>query len=375
MRPWLFTALLALLLGPAAALAQECSPPDPAGGWSFQADYLLWQLRRGYAPPVLTTSSPASQGLLDRPDTRVVYGDDRLETRHGDRFNGARLAADWLSDDGAFGFEGRGFFLERDSTYFTLKQRSDVLLALSYVDATTGRQASEIIAGPDPKRGLLWGGFVGYSRIELFGEEANAVAPLIADDPAWRLDALAGGRFLQMRDRYHQTATSYVLPAKRRLYGVDDNVRVHNAFYGGQVGVRGERRFGRLAVQYRATAALGADGQEVKTFGSTVVATPRGRVQTNAGLFIQASNSGRFTDCNLDAVGEVGLNLAYDLTGWMRARVGYTFLYWADPLRAAEQLDRTINVSQPAGPARPEIPFKGEAFWAQGLNVGLEFRW
>ena len=59
----------------------------------------------------------------------------------------------------------------------------------------------------------------------------------------------------------------------------------------------------------------------------------------------------------------------------LQATVGYTFLYWADPLRAANQLDRTINTTQPGGPARPGIPFEGDAFWAQGLNVGLQLRW
>jgi hypothetical protein len=376
MRPWLFAPLLVCLLGPVPTLsAQEADPPLCAnGGWSFDADYVLWWLRRAYAPPVLTTSSPASQGLLDRPDTRVVYGDQRLETRHSDQFIGGRFAAAWTAADGSFGLEGRAFFLERDSTYFTIKHRTDVLLALSYVDANTGRQASEIVAGPDPVRGNLAGGFVGYSRIELFGEEANVVLPVVAEE-CWRLDMLAGARFLQMRDRYHHTATSYVLPERAVLTGVEDNFRIHNAFYGGQVGVRGEGWFGRLLVQFRTSVALGADDQFVKTFGERVFASPGSRVETKSGLFVQPSNSGRFTNCNFDGVGEVAVNVAYELMEGVRATVGYTFLYWADPLRAASQLDRTINTTQPVGPGRPVFPFQGDAFWAQGVSVGLQLRW
>ena len=56
--------------------------------WTASVEYVNWWLRRGYAPPALTTSSPASQGILDRPDTHVLYGDDRLETRHHDRLRG-----------------------------------------------------------------------------------------------------------------------------------------------------------------------------------------------------------------------------------------------------------------------------------------------
>jgi hypothetical protein len=69
----------------------------------------------------------------------------------------------------------------------------------------------------------------------------------------------------------------------------------------------------------------------------------------------------------------VGVNVGYRFTDWLRGSVGYTFLYWADPLRAAGQVDRIVNLQQPA--ARPGIPFATDAFWAQGLSAGLEFRW
>jgi hypothetical protein len=364
--------LATLLVGLAVAqpVVAEADPDTPA--WTASAEYLVWWIRRGYVPAVVTTSSPASQGLLDRPDTRVVYGDERLETRHDDRFVGTRLTLNWREPGGLFGLEGRAFFLERDSTYLTIKYQSDRLLAFSYVDAATGRQASEVFAGPDPRRGDLQGGFVGYSRIEWFGEEANATFSL-AEEEDWKLDLLAGGRFLQMRDRYHQTATSLVLPEQSHLYGVIDNVRVANAFYGGQLGLRGEACWGRLFVQGRATAALGADDQLVRAWGQRIDHTPERRIVTNSGLFVQQSNTGHFDRCHLDAAGEVGANVGYELTSWLRATAGYTFLYWADPLRAGKQLDRVIDTSQPA--ARPAIPFRGDALWAQGVSVGLEARW
>jgi hypothetical protein len=376
-------ALLLACAGPARAQLFDAPfseaplfPAVEAAGprWSLGAEYLIWWLRRGQAPPILTTGPDASQGVLGQPGTRVVFGDGRLETRHDDRFIGARVSVDWLNADRSFGLEGRAFFLERDSTYFTLKHRPTPLLALPYTDARTGRPASEIVAGPDPARGALNGGFVGYSRIELFGQEANAVVPLL-DDEAWTVDLLAGARFLQMRDRFHQTATSFVLPEQSDLFGVKDNFRIHNAFYGGQLGARLERRFGRLAVQSRFTAALGADDQLIRTFGQRVTATPQIRVETPGGLYVQPSNSGRFERCNFDAVGEVGVNLAYDLRPRVRLIAGYTFLLWADPLRAGDQVDTVVNPQAGTAPARPVIPFKGDVFWAQGASVGLQLRW
>jgi hypothetical protein len=371
MEQGMFPALLVCL-----AVAQPVSPEAQAeqSPWKGSTEYVVWWIRRGYVPPIVTTSTHGSQGVLGPLDTNIVYGDQRLETRHNDRFIGTRFALEWREPGGLFGLEGRAFFLERDSTYFTLKPQSDRLLALSYIDANTSQQASEIFAGTDPARGLLWGGFVGYSRIELFGQEANVTAQLWEDDKV-SLDLLIGTRFLQMRDRYHHTATSFILPEKSQLFGVIDNYRVGNAFYGGQVGLRSEYRWDRVYVQARGAIALGADDQLVRTWGQRIDHNPQRRIQIEKGLFVQPSNTGTFRRCNFDAVGEFAVNVGFDISGWLRGYAGYTFLAWADPMRAANQVDRLVNPSQPTGVARPALPFTGEALWAQGVNVGLEARW
>jgi hypothetical protein len=64
---------------------------------------------------------------------------------------------------------------------------------------------------------------------------------------------------------------------------------------------------------------------------------------------------------------------------------GYTLLYASDVVRAPQQISRAINpVAAPAitgnpsvpltGPAQPSFKFNSSDFWAQGLNVGLAFR-
>jgi hypothetical protein len=349
--------LVCLLCGQARAQTEAPSEPAESGGcWSVDADFILWWLRRGRVPAILTSGS------------EVVYGDERLETRHGDRFNGLRFAVEYRGESG-LGVEGRGFFLERDSTYFKATSHGDHPLALAFFNTATGRPDSLTVAGPG-----LSGGFVGYSRIELFGEEVNTVAPLIEGESG-RIDLLAGARFLQMRDRFHDTATSRTLPAQDVLTGVVDNYRTGNAFYGGQVGVRGEWWWQRFFIQARGTAALGADDQKVRTFGQRVLQTSTGRIEVHSGLHVQGPSAGRFTRCAVDGVGEVALNLGYAVTDHVRVTVGYTFLDWFAPLRAGDQVDRVVNPVPGSAPARPAIPFKSDSLWAQGLNVGLEVRW
>jgi hypothetical protein len=57
----------------------------------------------------------------------------------------------------------------------------------------------------------------------------------------------------------------------------------------------------------------------------------------------------------------------------------------SDLVRSGNQIDRTLNfTSNPAltsvtpptliGAPRPEPLFNGAGFWAQGINVGLEFK-
>ncbi len=82
---------------------------------------------------------------------------------------------------------------------------------------------------------------------------------------------------------------------------------------------------------------------------------------------------------------ELGLNIGYQITQHLRAFAGYDFLYLSNVLRPGDQIDRGINFSQTvqsaiagnttASGTRPALPFTESDFWAQGINLGLEFRY
>jgi hypothetical protein len=347
--------------------------------WFVGAEYLIWWLREGRLPPALTTSSTASQGVLGQPDTRILYGDDSLQTRHADRFVGGRLTIGyWFDPQQTLGIEGRAVFLERDSTHFATSSNGSELLALPYTNALNGNPQSIVIAGLGP-RGLLSGGYNGYSRVEFFDQEVNLITPLL-EEPGLRLELLAGARFLEMRDRTDLTASSKVLPAAAVVLSTADHLRAHDFFYGGQLGLRGEVVRGRWFVNARAEVALGGNDEQERNFGQTVFASPFQRVVQQGGLFVQPSNTGTFERTVLNGVYEIALNAGCRIYGETRFFVGYTLLMWDSPIRSGDQVDTVVNPTQfngqsLVGPARPGVPFREDFFWAQGVNVGLEFRW
>lgn len=77
---------------------------------------------------------------------------------------------------------------------------------------------------------------------------------------------------------------------------------------------------------------------------------------------------------------QLGAELGYQVNCNFRAFLGYNFLYWADVVRAAEQIDYTLNPNYippsttATGPERPAFSFHESDFWAHGLNAGVEWR-
>jgi hypothetical protein len=114
------------------------------------------------------------------------------------------------------------------------------------------------------------------------------------------------------------------------------------------------------------TAALGGDDQQIQTSGDRTYQTPFQRTVVPSGLLVQPGNIGTFERGQVDFVGEAAVNLGYRLTRHASLFVGYTFLYWNNPLRAGDQADLVVN------PTKTSVPFKTDAFLAQGFNVGLD---
>jgi hypothetical protein len=102
------------------------------------------------------------------------------------------------------------------------------------------------------------------------------------------------------------------------------------------------------------------------------------------GLLAERSNIGSFHRDRFSVVPEVDLKVGYQLTDHVKVFAGYDFLYWSSVVRPGQQIDRTIDETlipnfnsgaTPAGQNRPMVLFRESDFWAQGLTLGLEFRY
>ncbi len=128
--------------------------------------------------------------------------------------------------------------------------------------------------------------------------------------------------------------------------------------------------------------------QDVDISGSLVTNdyTNFGPTQTfSGGYFALPTNIGSYSRTEFAVVPEVGLNIGWRINPQASIILGYSFMYASNVVRPGNQINRTINTTQstaytedPAarlqGPAQPSFQFNDSNFWAQGINVGLSYR-
>jgi hypothetical protein len=369
-----------------------CGPP---GRFWIGAEYLYWWTREMRIPPLVTAGSPTDTipGALGQPGTTVLLsGETENHAQSGGRF----FAGWWLNECQTTGIEADYLFLgTRRSTFVAGASGTpgSLVIARPFFDipptGAAGFQNSQLVAFPGAAAGTI----SVQNTTRLQGAEVNALCNLCCCGDCrggYRVDALAGFRWMQLNDCL--TITENISPSTPLVTGfpagsqvtVMDQFCTKNDFYGGQIGVRGEWRRERFFVNARVLVALGDTRQEATINGSTTIAPPGVTPSTSiGGLLAQSTNIGTHSRDVFSVIPEVGINLGYQVTPHLRAYVGYTFLYWGDVVRPGDVIDLGVNPTQlPSGagaghlvgPPRPAFIFHDNDFWAQGINVGAEFR-
>lgn len=377
-----------------AFTTEECCPPPPCT-W-VNLEYLYWFLRDAPLPPLVTTSNPSSpmfdanSGIIGYPNTRVVYGQERVGLRD---VQGGRLTAGFWVDPGQnLGAEASYFGLRIARNRFF--EDSDLsgrpVLARPVFNPRTNVETAELVTFPQQ-----FAGYVGAShQTALFGAEANAVLSPCSCYFDFA-DYLIGFRYLDLDEEFHMAQLTDLLPAgvgafrgtlvrEPGLFSIGDKFTAYSQFYGAQVGVRKQYDCGLFYYRLQAKLAAGITRETVHIQGRTHLSNGRGIVSTDGGLLALPTNSGRYTQQEFSLVPEAEITLGFRVTRHINVHLGYTFLYWSHVQRPGDVIDRTINPTQLptsrqfgalAGPARPTFDFNHSDFWAHGVNIGLGFEY
>jgi opacity protein-like surface antigen len=380
MRNVLAAALVLALALQGGVAAAQADPPGSQrpGPFSFSAEALIWWFKSSPTPVPIIANAP-----LTLSDSKVLLGGGDLDTNPNPGF---RLTAGYALNE-RWGLEGNFLYVPSRSTSNSVSssgQLGSTDLLLPFFDVTQNQESfTEISFSPV---------FRGSAREELtnslMGAEANGTWAVATGRP-WTIDLLGGFRWLRLHETYTITTSSpFIPPSPQDIWNTTDQFNTFNNFYGAQLGVRGRYDWGPFFASGAVKFAMGAMVQTVDINGSLVSNDFNGFGQPQTflgGYFALPTNIGSHTRSVFAVVPEVGLNVGYQITSWAAVFVGYTFLYTNNVVRPGNQINRNINPTQstahtedPApqrqGPAQPSFKFKSSDFWAQGINVGLSFR-
>lgn len=371
-----------------AGILGTCGPNCGVNRWSLSAEYLLWFTKSGQYPALLSTSSPAFNGILGSGDSRVILGNGSLgdNLHSGGRFGFART----LGCAGLWSVEGNVFVLANNSTDYLFDSTQYPVLARPFTNANQNVAFSEVLASP----GLATGSALVNVETMLWGAELN-LRRRLAGNACSRLDLIGGFRYMNLSEQLSVTETFVRTPNSPSSIGVPsaisgsvyDEIRTENHFVGGTVGLAYERQRGRWFTGLTAKVSLGQMDQQVSINGSQTIAFDTGAVGQYAGglLAVPGANIGTYKQTTFAVVPELGFNVGYQVTRRMRAFVGYNFLYVNSVLRPGQQIDPTIDITRiPNFPVtgvtqlplvKPSVPMKESDFFAQGVSFGLQWKW
>ena len=358
-----------------AASADPDGPPEEPDLFHYwvRAEYLAYWVKNAPLPVSLVTGDPANptQELLN---TDQSFG----------MFSGARVGfGAWFGCGNTFGWDGNYFGMQQGKSTFSASSdaASNPTLAFPFINQTPSAVGDTLMPIASP--GVFAGSVQVASSLRFWGAETNGVLSVLHEGN-FEFVALAGFRYLDLRESLNiGTVSSALLTDPRTVLTQNDLFDTRNEFYGGQIGGRVNWQGERFGLDLTGKLAIGSTHQSVDIDGTSTQRGPGGVNGTfPGGLFTQTSNRGSTSATQFTVIPSIELKFSAIITPRWRAFVGYDFLYWNRVVRPGSQIDRNINLSQSAvfgtgsllGPASPTPLFNRSDFWAQGFNVGFEFR-
>lgn len=378
--------------GPVAGTGGSLAPK-----LEFTGKYLLYFVKGQPSPgPLATTSAPASFGILGQPTTQVLSGNGDFGMG---LFSGFDLSGVlWRDPDRRIGVQFGGMRLETKNNGFS--EFSDgtgsPLLARPFFNVQTAAQDTILASFPN----AFSGGISTTATTNLWGGEANVLWNLyrsLPDDPYHvTVNWINGFRYYELKEQISVNSVSTAINGSNFFFNqqvftdpatvaIRDRFQTLNQFYGGQVGLAMDVKYGRVFGNAYGKLGLGINHQQYLAVGSSSISDPNTGANTTvrSGVLANPSNMGRFSDDQFMLVPEAGFSLGYNWTSWFTTTVGYSFLYMDNVLRPGDQFTTAANSTQiPVHPAYggaalpvPNPALNRTDFWAQGVTFGFVFRW
>ena len=131
-------------------------------------------------------------------------------------------------------------------------------------------------------------------------------------------------------------------------------------------------------------AAIGTTEEDLNINGFQFK-SQNGTTTTSVGdLFALPSNIGHHHKSQFSQVPEVDVKFKFPVGAYCTLTTGLSAMYWTHYLRASEQIDRAVDISQipnfpmgatPTGLNLPGVAFRQSDLWLLGFSAGAEFRW
>lgn len=368
----------------------SCWANDPGPYW-VRAEWLLWDTSGMNLPALITTGPPSdAPGALGQQGTQILFGAEEVNSC---AVSGGRIRfGRWLGPCQSWGIEGEYFSLENQTTQFIGSSRGSPVLARPFFDVLNGEETSLPIAAPNTSEGTVvataTSGFQGVGvslRHTLCCK--NLCYPGICQPctvPGGnRVGVLAGYRYLRLDDNVSviEGVTSLDQQEEDGSFVLSDRFDTTNQFHGAEIGFVWELRRCRWSLELLSKLALGNTRSGIRVNGATTFLDSEDANEETGGLLAQRTNIGNYTRDRFAVVPQIGATLGYNLTCRLKFTVGYSLIYWSQVIRAGDviSLDVNSNLIPPevepfTGPLRPQLVNCYTDYWAQGLNLGLDYR-
>lgn len=371
----------------------EITGPGCRRAVTAEAEFMLWFIKNRVGSFPIST--------IDALGQNVNLSSNNLDDKNGPISGGRFTFGYWQIQDNAWveqgirdsGVESRFFFMGRRSVDAVID--TPPVLFRPFFDLNNRVPSGALVAAP----GLATGFISASGHTDVWGAEANAWKTIFYNHPgtSYAVRAMAGVRYLNSTSALDITATSVFAPAimgglpfagfRGNRLQVYDSFSADNHFFGGQLGIALDGWFMEcLCFETSARVAIGNTNQQIKVFGNQVRTFEDGSTTNSlGGLLALPSNIGKRNINKFTQVPEIDFKVKAPIGRYLTLSSGFSAMYWSNVLRASEQIDRSIDITQipnfpaagatPTGLGRPAIPFKQADLWLLGISVGAEINW